>query len=155
MPEQPGRGLRRYCLSPPRPTPLPEGSRLAPKLRTVLERLETLSVGAQRRWTPQQEGQSLEGKSGPMGARSGGHSTPALPGVTLDGSNRPSADVLATNDLLAIGRTVPTGGAPGRQHFLLTRRGPELQLGVCSGLFAHCPSGDHSSLAPVGTWAAG
>ena len=45
---------------------------------------------------------------------------PHLPGVTHLGRNRPSAEVLATNGWIAIGRTVPTGGAPGRQHFLLT-----------------------------------
>lgn len=61
-----------------RPTPLPEGNWLAPKLRTLLERLETLSVGPQRRWTWTNQGQSLEGNRRPMGGRKLGHGTPAF-----------------------------------------------------------------------------
>lgn len=68
VPEEPGRGLRRYCLSPPRcavprpkPTPLPEGNWLAPKLRTLLERLETLSVGPSKALDMAKPGPELGG----------------------------------------------------------------------------------------------
>lgn len=78
---------------------------------------------------------------------------PHLPGVTLVGSNRPSADVLATNELLAIGRTVPTGCAPGRQHFLADScdiKGTSWGMfgSFCLPIVRATPtSGDHSTLA--------
>lgn len=139
-----------------RPTPLPEGNWLAPKLRTLLERLETLSVGPQRRWTWTNQGQSLEVRGDQWADESSATARPHLPGVALVGSNRPSADVLATNELLAIGRTVPTGCAPGRQHFWLTSATSKGQVGVCvwlcSGLFA-CPLfGPHRPAAITALW---